>query len=94
MNPYIPMSEDKTDTPTKRLIDFLDEARKLGLDRINTYELIGHVRLLGKLEELLLKKSFTAGREFQEFEEDDNKLDDWTNDIADKYFLDNFIRYI
>ena len=93
MNPYIPMSEKKTDTATKRLIDFLDEARKLGLDKINTYELIGHVRLLGKLEENLLKQAFMDGREFQDFE--DNEQTDWDdNKVADKYFLDNFVRYI
>jgi len=93
MNPYIPMSEKKTDTANKRLIDFLDEARKLGLDKINTYELIGHVRLLGKLEENLLKQAFMDGREFQDFE--DNEQTDWDdNKVADKYFLDNFVRYI
>jgi carbamoylphosphate synthase small subunit len=93
MNPYIEMDANKHDTATKKLVDFLDEARKLGLEKINTYELITHVRLLGKLEENLLKQSFMDGREYQDFE--DSGETDWDdNKVADKYFLDNFVRYI
>lgn len=92
-NPYIPMFPNKKDTATKRLVDFLSHSQKLGLEKISCGDLITHVILLGKLEEQLLKSAFTDGREFQQYEDNDQK-DNWEDEIADKYYLENFTRYI
>ena len=89
-NMYIPYG-NKTETATKRLMDFLRECNKLGLKEVNLQELYQHLFLIADLEENLLKSAFMDGREFEVFEE--NVLIPF-QDSADEYFLKNYIRYI
>ena len=82
---------NKTETAIKRLMDFLKECHKLGLKEINLQDLYQHLFLVADLEEDLLKSAFMAGRQFEVFEE--NVLIPF-EDSADKYFNENYIRYI
>lgn len=89
-NMYIPYG-NKTETATKRLMDFLRECNKLGLKEVNLQELYQHLFLIADLEENLLKLAFMDGRDFQA--EENNKTI-YFQDSSDKYFLENYIRYI